>query len=74
MRNRQLALRVLLGAWAVILLITLFKAGLALAGLYDVNWSQELTLLVLIGLPGLGALAVLTGRPVAKDARDTDAR
>jgi hypothetical protein len=68
MSKQSLAIRVLAGAWAVLLLISLFKLGLAISGQYTVNWSQELAFLMPIVITSAGALAVLTRRSPPTDS------
>jgi hypothetical protein len=79
MDNWRLAIRVLAGAWVVLVLILLVKLGAAITGHYTVNWSQELAFLMPIVITSAGAVAAITsraagrGRGVGTDtANDTD--
>jgi hypothetical protein len=62
MNKRRLVLRVLVGSWVAIGLISLFKLGLAITGHYTLDSSQELAFLLPIVITGAGAFVVLTGR------------
>ena len=62
MNQRSLAILLLAGAWAVLLLFFLFRLGSAISGQYTMNWSQELAVLTPIVITSAGALTILTRR------------
>ena len=66
MDKRNLLMRVLVGAWALNLLILLFKVGLAITGNYAVNWSQEAAFYTILVLTGGGAVTALSSRSAVR--------